>query len=234
MIGILEPRTISAPPEQLRQFLRTRRWLAAQHYTPASWQALKRMLDVVVGSLTLVVSLPLCLAIAAAIKIVSPGPIFFVQERVGKDGRLFKLYKFRTMIDGAHLLHKHVAHLNACDGPALKIPNDPRLHVLGKFLRRSSLDELPQLWNVLCGEMSLVGPRPALPLEVERYVPHYHQRFTVLPGITGVWQVSGRTNVAFRRWMAMDVWYARNWSPFVDIWVLWKTIPAVIRREGAW
>lgn len=191
-------------------------------------------MDVVIGTLVLIAVAPLCLLIAAAIKAVSPGPALFVQERVGKDGRLFKLYKFRTMVNGAHLMHKHVAHLNACDGPALKIRNDPRLHAFGTFLRRSSLDEVPQLWNVLRGEMSLVGPRPALPLEVERYVPHYHQRLSVLPGMTGLWQVSGRANVQFRRWMAMDVWYARHWSPSIDIWILARTIPAVLRREGAW
>jgi len=116
----------------------------------------------------------------------------------------------------------------------LKIPNDPRLHPLGAFLRRSSLDELPQLINVLRGDMSLVGPRPALAHEVESYAPHYHQRLTVQPGMTGLWQVSGRTNVQFRRWMAMDVWYARHWSPLVDCWILARTLPAVLRREGAW
>lgn len=182
----------------------------------------------------LAISAPLLALIAAAIKVASPGPVFFVQERVGKDGRLFKLYKFRTMVNGAHLLHKDVAHLNERDGPAFKIPNDPRLHALGRFLRRSSLDELPQLWNVLRGEMSLVGPRPALATEVEHYFPHYHQRLTVLPGMTGLWQVSGRTNVPFRRWMAMDVWYACHWSPVVDAWILLRTVPAVLRREGAW
>jgi lipopolysaccharide/colanic/teichoic acid biosynthesis glycosyltransferase len=233
MIVTAKPQ-VQAPSEQLERYVRSLRWRSAEKNAPRSWQALKRTMDVAAGTVSLVLCAPLCLLIAAAIKIVSPGPVFFVQERVGKGGRPFMLYKFRTMVNGAHLLHTHVAHLNTCDGPALKIPNDPRLHALGSFLRRSSLDELPQLWNVLRGDMSLVGPRPALPLEVERYLPHFHQRLTVLPGITGVWQVSGRAKVAFRRWMAMDVWYARNWSPLVDVWVLCKTIPAVLRREGAW
>ena len=234
MIAISPPRLAPVKTDGLERYLRSRRWHRAARNVPRLWLAAKRAIDVLAGGAILLASAPLCLAIAAAIKIVSPGPVFFVQERVGSDGRHFKLFKFRTMVDGAHLLHAHVAHLNTCDGPALKIPNDPRLHPLGAFLRRSSLDELPQLWNVMRGEMSLVGPRPALPSEVERYEPHYHQRLTVLPGMTGLWQVSGRTNVQFRRWMAMDVWYARHWSPLVDLWILAKTVPAVLRREGAW
>jgi lipopolysaccharide/colanic/teichoic acid biosynthesis glycosyltransferase len=144
------------------------------------------------------------------------------------------MFKFRTMIDGAHLLHEEVRHLNQCDGPALKIPRDPRLNAIGAFLRRSSLDELPQLWNVLRGEMSLVGPRPALLDEVRRYELPYHERLSVRPGLTGLWQVSGRANVPFRRWMAMDVWYVRNWSPLVDLALIARTLPAVLRRDGAW
>jgi lipopolysaccharide/colanic/teichoic acid biosynthesis glycosyltransferase len=234
MIALHKPRSSPSPTDGLERYLRSRRWHRTTRLVPRSWHAIKRAVDVLAGGAVLFLAAPLCLAIAAAIKIVSPGPALFVQERVGADGRRFKLYKFRTMVDGAHLLHARVAHLNACDGPALKIPNDPRLHPLGPFLRRSSLDELPQLWNVLRGEMSLVGPRPALPSEVECYEPHYHQRLTVLPGMTGLWQISGRTSVQFRRWMAMDVWYARHWSPLVDLWILTKTVPAVIRREGAW
>jgi lipopolysaccharide/colanic/teichoic acid biosynthesis glycosyltransferase len=233
MITVLK-RPLAQPAPAVQRYLRGRAWQASSRAVPPSWQALKRTIDVVAGTCALALLSPACLLIAAAIKVVSPGPVLFVQERVGKDGRGFRMFKFRTMIDGAHLLHKSVAHLNTCDGPALKIPNDPRLHALGAFLRRSSLDELPQLWNVLRGEMSLVGPRPALPLEVDHYLPHYHQRLSVQPGITGLWQVSGRANVRFRRWMAMDVWYARHWSPMVDLWILGKTIPAVLRQKGAW
>jgi lipopolysaccharide/colanic/teichoic acid biosynthesis glycosyltransferase len=228
----VRPRLRRAP--ELRTGLRVSFWRNATSRVPSSWITIKRASDVLIGSLVLLAAAPLCAMVALAIKLTSPGPVFFVQQRVGRGGRLFKLYKFRTMVDGAHLLHEHVAHLNACDGPALKIPNDPRLHPLGAFLRRSSLDELPQLINVLRGEMSLVGPRPALAREVKSYLPHYHQRLTVQPGMTGLWQVSGRTNVQFRRWMAMDVWYARHWSPFVDAWILARTLPAVLRREGAW
>jgi lipopolysaccharide/colanic/teichoic acid biosynthesis glycosyltransferase len=213
---------------------RTVFWRESARATPTRSLRLKRLIDVGVSVALLVVGAPLFALIAAAIKLVSPGPAFFSQRRVGKNGRVFQLFKFRTMIDGAHRLHDHVAHLNELDGPMLKIANDPRLHPLGAFLRRSSLDELPQLWNVVRGDMSLVGPRPALPAEVERYQPHYHQRLTVLPGMTGLWQVSGRSSVPFRRWMAMDVWYARHWTPSVDAWILFRTLPAVFRREGAW
>ena len=234
MIATLGPRPAAAPPRDLDAGVRAYCWRKATRVVPRAWERAKRATDLCVSVALLVLLSPLCALVAIAIKLASPGPVLFVQERVGRDGRPFRLFKFRTMIDGAHLMHRHVVHLNACDGPALKIPNDPRLHPLGAFLRRSSLDELPQLVNVLRGEMSLVGPRPALAHEVETYLPHYHQRLTVLPGMTGLWQVSGRTNVQFRRWMAMDVWYARRWTPLVDAWILARTLPAVLRREGAW
>jgi lipopolysaccharide/colanic/teichoic acid biosynthesis glycosyltransferase len=195
---------------------------------------MKRWFDVVASAVLLVLLSPLMAGVALTVLMTSPGPVLFSQLRVGKNGRPFRLYKFRTMIDGAHLLHHHVEHLNECDGPALKIANDPRLHGVGPFLRRTSMDELPQLWNVLRGDMSLVGPRPALPDEVNGYEPHYLRRQTVMPGLTGLWQVSGRANVPFRRWMAMDVWYACHWNPMIDAWLLVRTVPAVLRRDGAW
>jgi lipopolysaccharide/colanic/teichoic acid biosynthesis glycosyltransferase len=201
---------------------------------PTAWLVLKRVSDVLISAVLLVVLAPVLAVIALAVKMTSPGSVLFSQLRVGIGGKTFRFYKFRTMVDGAHLLHECVAHLNECDGPALKIANDPRLHGLGPFLRRTSLDELPQLWNVLRGEMSLVGPRPALPNEVANYAPPYYERFDVMPGLTGLWQVSGRATVPFRRWMAMDIWYVRNWTPLVDLWLLARTIPAVLFREGAW
>jgi len=234
MIATALPRAPSARRRRWGQAYSVSYWRSARVQKPLLWVLIKRTGDLLLGAALLFVSLPLWLLIAAVIKIVSPGPVLFVQERVGKSGRLFAMYKFRTMVDGAHLMHKHIAHLNEADGPALKIANDPRLHRVGAFLRRTSLDELPQLWNVVCGDMSLVGPRPALPHEVENYTPHYYQRLTVSPGMTGLWQVSGRASVAFQRWMAMDVWYARNWSPLVDARILLQTLPAVVRREGAW
>lgn len=209
-------------------------WRRTRRQTPRSWSVMKRALDVVASAALLVVFAPLMALIAIAVKTASPGPALFSQQRVGKDGKPFRFYKFRTMVDGAHLLHDRALRFNECDGPALKIANDPRMHGLGPLLRRTSLDELPQLWNVLRGDMSLVGPRPALPAEVEGYEPHYLVRQSVMPGLTGLWQVSGRANVPFRRWMAMDVWYARNWSPLVDVWLLFRTLPAVVRRDGAW
>jgi len=214
--------------------LRRAYWRRRARVVPQSWLLAKRALDIVGSALLLVILSPVMAIIAIAVKVSSPGPVLFSQPRVGKNGRLFRFYKFRTMIDGAHLLHERVFSLNECDGPALKIANDPRLHGIGPFLRRASLDELPQLWNVLRGDMSLVGPRPALPKEVDGYEPHYLQRQTVTPGLTGLWQVSGRANVPFRRWMAMDVWYARNWNPMVDILLLARTLPAVLGRDGAW
>jgi lipopolysaccharide/colanic/teichoic acid biosynthesis glycosyltransferase len=209
-------------------------WRRSGRAVPGAWLIAKRATDVAVSALLLVILSPVMLAIALAVKRSSSGPAFFSQLRVGKNGSPFRFYKFRTMVDGAHLLHEHVAHLNECDGPALKIANDPRMHSIGAFLRRTSLDELPQLWNVLRGEMSLVGPRPALPKEVDDYEPHFLQRQTVTPGLTGLWQVSGRANVPFRRWMAMDIWYVRNWNPIVDAALLARTLPAVFRRDGAW
>jgi len=209
-------------------------WLAAARPVPPAWQLFKRSFDVVCSAALLVLLAPMFAIIAIGIKLSSPGPVLFSQTRVGKGGREFRFYKFRTMVDGAHLLHEHVLHLNELDGPALKIADDPRVHDFGTILRRTSLDELPQLWNVLRGDMSLVGPRPALPREVLDYQPHYLQRLTVMPGITGLWQVSGRANVPFRRWMAMDVWYARHWTPLLDLWIVVRTVPAVIRGEGAW
>jgi len=209
-------------------------WLTAKRPVPRPWRVLKRASDVTLSVLLLVVLAPLFACIALGIKLSSPGPVFFSQQRVGKGGRRFRFFKFRTMVDGAHLLHDKVVHLNGRDGPAVKIADDPRVHDFGAILRRTSLDELPQLWNVVRGDMSLVGPRPALPREVDDYKPHYFQRLCVMPGITGLWQVSGRANVPFQRWMAMDVWYARHWTPLLDAWILLRTLPAVIRGEGAW
>lgn len=217
-------------PEELRRS----RSSVTSRPAPRSWLILKRALDITLSGLLLVVLAPLFALIAIGIRLSSPGSAIFSQMRVGKCGREFRLYKFRTMVDGAHLLHEDVLHLNELDGPALKIAADPRVHDFGTVLRRTSLDELPQLWNVLRGDMSLVGPRPALPREVADYQPHYLQRLAVTPGITGLWQVSGRANVPFRRWMAMDVWYACHWNPLLDLWILARTLPAVFRGEGAW
>jgi lipopolysaccharide/colanic/teichoic acid biosynthesis glycosyltransferase len=200
---------------------------------PASWLVAKRCVDVAGASLGLVLAAPFILASALAITVVSPGPPFFAQERVGHNGRRFKLFKLRTMVDGAHLEHERLRHLSDVSGPVFKMRNDPRVHLLGGLLRRTSIDELPNLVNVLRGEMSLVGPRPPLVSEVEHYDAVALRRLTVKPGITCIWQVSGRSNVDFATWMQLDNQYVDTWTPWGDIALILRTIPAVIRGEGA-
>ncbi len=196
---------------------------------------IKRGMDVVLSALALIALLPLMGLIALAIKVDSPhGPVLFRQVRIGKNGRPFHLYKFRSMIPEADLIKQHLKDLNEADGPLFKIRNDPRLTRVGRILRRFSLDELPQLVNVLRGEMSLVGPRPALPEEVAHYEPWHHKRLTVTPGITGLWQISGRSDLSFDEMMLLDVYYVENWSLLLDLRILLLTIPKVILGEGAY
>ena len=194
---------------------------------------MKRVIDVVLSSILLLVLSPLFLVLAVWIKATSKGPVFFTQERVGLNKRTFRMYKFRSMLDEAEKMRESIEHLNELDGPAFKIQNDPRITRIGKFLRRTSLDELPQLFNVLRGEMSLVGPRPPLREEVERYEWMFRKRLSVKPGITCIWQISGRSDVSFARWMRMDQDYVENWSLWLDFRILLKTIPAVLSSRGA-
>ena len=200
---------------------------------PRAWHAYKRLTDIAIGGLFLLVTLPVIAVAALAIAIVDRGSPFFCQERVGLNGRRFRMFKLRTMVEGAHDMRDDLLHLNELDGPVFKIRNDPRLHPLGSFLRRTSIDELPNLFNVLRGEMSLVGPRPPLPCEVEHYTPYAMRRLTVPPGITCLWQISGRCGIAFDEWMRLDNEYIDSWSPLRDLAILAKTIPAVIRKDGA-
>ena len=200
---------------------------------PASWRACKRAIDVVLGSLLLIVSAPLVACAAIAITCVAGGTPFFTQERVGMYGRRFRMFKLRTMVNGAHAMRQSVMHLNEVDGPVFKIRNDPRLHPLGRFLRRTSIDELPNLLNVVRGEMSLVGPRPALPSEVEHYDAVAMRRLSVPQGVTCLWQINGRSDVSFEHWMELDNKYVEEWTPLGDLWIVAKTIPAVLRRDGA-
>lgn len=200
---------------------------------PQTWHALKRAMDIAISGSALVIAAPVVALAAVGILCVSPGSPFFLQERVGRDGRRFQLCKLRTMVDGAHLYHDDMHELNEVDGPVLKIRNDPRLHPLGKLLRRTSIDELPNFFNVLRGEMSLVGPRPPLPKEVAHYDDYARRRLTVKPGITCLWQISGRSNLSFDQWMQLDNRYIETWSPLVDLQIVAKTIPAVLRGEGA-
>jgi exopolysaccharide biosynthesis polyprenyl glycosylphosphotransferase len=193
----------------------------------------KRVLDMVVSFACLVAFSPMLLAVALAIKLSSPGPVLFVQKRVGMNKRTFTLYKFRSMYVDAELRREGLAHLNEMDGPVFKIKNDPRITPVGRFIRKTSIDELPQLINVLRGQMSLVGPRPPLPDEVDRYDWLYRKRLSIKPGITCFWQISGRNHISFQRWMELDRQYVDNWSLWLDIKLLAKTIPAVLFQRGA-
>ncbi|MDE3077733.1 MAG: exopolysaccharide biosynthesis polyprenyl glycosylphosphotransferase [Chloroflexota bacterium] len=194
---------------------------------------IKRALDIVVSALLLILAIPIWLIVALAIKLDSPGPVLYRQIRVGKDGKHFNFFKFRSMRVGAedewHDLHAY----NETEGPILKIRNDPRLTRTGRIIRRTSIDELPQLWNVLRGEMSLVGPRPPLPAEVMQYEPWHHKRLSVAGGLTGMWQVSGRSHLNFEEMVMLDVYYIENWSLGLDLTILLKTIPAILTGSGS-
>lgn len=193
----------------------------------------KRIMDIVVSSSVLVVFSPVMALVALIIKATSPGPVIFSQDRVGMNQRRFRLYKFRSMVLDADERKKELVHLNELDGPAFKMANDPRITRIGRIIRKASIDELPQLLNVLKGEMSLVGPRPPLPDEVCKYQWLFRRRLSVKPGITCVWQVSGRNGTTFDEWMSMDKQYVENWSLLLDLKILLKTIPAVIFCRGA-
>ena len=194
----------------------------------------KRAIDLGLSVLLLLVTLPIQLLAAAAIRLTSRGPALFRQTRCGLHGRPFTLLKFRTMIAGAEERLAEVSHLNEMSGPVFKSARDPRLTSVGKLLRRFSIDELPQLWNVLRGDMSLVGPRPPLPEEVARYEPWQRRRLSMKPGLTCLWQVSGRNEIPdFDRWMALDLKYIDTWTPFLDLKILMLTVPIVLTGRGA-
>jgi exopolysaccharide biosynthesis polyprenyl glycosylphosphotransferase len=195
--------------------------------------AMKRLLDIAVSLMVLGLSLPVIVAAALAIKLTSRGSVVFKQERIGLNGRVFTLYKFRTMIEDAHERRGEVSHLNEMTGPVFKSKSDPRVTGVGRVLRKFSLDELPQLWNVLKGDMSLVGPRPPIPEEVASYHRWHRRRLSMKPGMTCLWQVSGRNNIDFDRWMQLDLQYIDNWSPTLDLKILLRTIPAVLSGRGA-
>jgi len=199
------------------------------------WQSvLKRIMDVAMSVLVLGISLPIMLLTALAIRLDSPGPIFFRQQRVGQDGELFDLIKFRSMYEDAEQRVQELKDQNEASGPLFKMRNDPRRTRVGAFIRRVSIDELPQFWNVLKGEMSVVGPRPALPSEVAMYEPWHLQRLEIAPGITGLWQVSGRSDLTFDEMVLLDVYYIENWSLATDLVILAKTIPTVLMGSGAY
>ena len=193
----------------------------------------KRGVDVIGALAMLTLGLPLLVLIALAIRLNSPGPVIFTQTRVGVGGKLFKIYKFRSMYEGAETELEHLRELNEADGPLFKIHDDPRLTQVGRFLRRTSLDELPQLLNVLRGEMSLVGPRPPIPPEVERYQEWHKRRLETRPGMTGLWQVSGRSLLSFDEMVLLDIYYIENWSLWLDFKILLRTVPQVLLGNGA-
>ncbi len=194
----------------------------------------KRLFDLIVGVVSLVFILPILPLIALMIKLDTRGPVFFKQGRVGRNGRVFKFYKFRSMVHEAESKRAELGELNEQDGPVFKMRSDPRITSVGGFLRRSSFDEIPQIVNVLRGEMSIVGPRPPLPQEVACYQPWQLSRLAVKPGITCLWQISGRSRIGFNEWMRLDLEYLRTRSFKTDLLILLKTIPAVIERKGAY
>lgn len=203
--------------------------------SPEDWQHLfKRTLDVSLALVAMLLMSPLFLLATLIVKLTSPGPIFFVQERVGLNKRRFRLYKFRTMVADAEQRQREIEYLNEASGPVFKIRNDPRLTPVGKFLRKTSIDELPQIFNVLKGDMSMVGPRP-LPLrDYQGFDQDWQRRrFSVRPGITCLWQITGRSSIPFKKWMELDMEYIDHWSLGLDFKILAKTVPVVLKRTGA-
>ena len=192
----------------------------------------KRLLDLALVACSIPVTLPVLLVCALAVRLDSPGPVLFRQIRTGQDGRPFRMLKFRTMVENADQLKEKLQHLNVLKPPDFKIPNDPRITRVGRLLRATSLDELPQLWNVVRGDMSLVGPRPT------SFAPHTYElwhtrRLEAKPGLTGLWQISGRHGVGFDDRLRLDDWYMRHSSMRLDLSILLRTVPVLLRKEGA-
>lgn len=194
----------------------------------------KRLFDVALSAFSLVLLSPLMLGIAAAIRITSPGPVLFEQTRCGLGGRRFTLYKFRSMINNAEQLRAELHQRNELDGPVFKLRDDPRITAVGRWLRRFSIDELPQLWNIFCGDMSFVGPRPAIPAEVDQYEPWQRRRLRMRPGLTCIWVLEGRNHLDFNRWIQLDLAYIDSWSLWLDAKIFFRTIPIVISGRGAY
>jgi lipopolysaccharide/colanic/teichoic acid biosynthesis glycosyltransferase len=197
------------------------------------YEVVKRGLDMIIAASFLVVALPVWCAAALLVRLTSPGPVLFRQVRSGRNGRPFVCFKFRTMIADAEQRRDQLLRINEMSGPVFKVKRDPRITWVGAVLRKTSVDELPQLLNVLRGDMSLVGPRPALPSEVERYSPRQRQRLLVKPGLTCLWQISGRNLIDFDRWIELDIEYVRRRGLLFDLSILVQTIPAVISGRGA-
>jgi exopolysaccharide biosynthesis polyprenyl glycosylphosphotransferase len=213
------------------------RWDSAAKYplpvTPIRYAAAKRAMDVVISLAAIILLSPLLLLIALLVKITSHGPVIFRQQRSGLGGSEFTCLKFRSMCQDAERKREEIAHLNEASGPVFKIRNDPRVTPVGRVIRKLSLDELPQLFNVLRGEMSIVGPRPPLPSEVATYSAREQRRLSVKPGITCIWQISGRSDVSFDRWVELDIEYIETMSFWNDVSIFLRTFPAVLTARGA-
>ena len=197
------------------------------------YEICKRAIDIIGAISGLLLLSPVIVIVACAIKFTSKGPIFFSQKRVGKNGELFDMYKFRSMVVNAEELKEKLAHQNEMSGPMFKMKDDPRVTKVGKFIRKTSLDELPQLWNVLKGDMSLVGPRPSLPKEVAQFEKWMYKRLCVKPGLTCFWQVSGRNNIDFEDWMKLDIKYVDERNLWIDIKLIFKTVLMLFGDKNA-
>jgi len=198
-----------------------------------AYRVVKRALDIAVTGLGLLILSPLLLIVGLLVKLTSTGPVFYAWDVIGRGGRPFRGYKFRTMVQNADKLKAQLVHKNEMNGPVFKMKNDPRVTPLGRFLRKYSIDELPQLWSVLKGDMSLVGPRPAGPHEWQRYEPWQRRKLSVTPGITCLWQVSGRNQIQdFDEWVRLDIEYIDNWSLWLDMRILWETAIVVLGGTG--
>lgn len=197
------------------------------------YEVSKRVLDVIASFLGLVILSPILLIVAILIKLESKGPAIFAQSRIGLSGKEFKMYKFRSMVQNAEELKEKLAKQNEMSGPMFKIKNDPRVTKVGKFIRKTSIDELPQLLNILKGDMTLVGPRPSLPREVEKFESWMLKRLEVKPGLTCYWQVSGRNNIDFYEWMKLDLKYVNDMSFWIDIKLIFKTVAVLFGDKNA-
>lgn len=197
------------------------------------YEVIKRLIDIVCSFLGVLVLSPLFIIIAIIIKMTSKGPVFFSQKRVGKNGKEFDMYKFRSMVVNAEELKEKLAAKNEMSGPMFKMKDDPRVTKVGKFIRKTSIDELPQLWNVLKGDMSLVGPRPSLPKEVAQFEDWMYKRLEVKPGLTCYWQVSGRNNIDFEDWMKLDIRYVEERNFWIDIKLIFKTVGVLFGDKNA-
>jgi exopolysaccharide biosynthesis polyprenyl glycosylphosphotransferase len=225
--------TSQVVPSSTTHFEAVCAWIAVPGH-PRWARGSKRLIDITVSSVLLVALSPLLVLLTIGVRLTSGGPAIFAHTRCGMRGRPFQFYKFRSMVVDAEARQCELSHLNEVRGPAFKIARDPRVTRFGRFLRKYSLDELPQLWNVLLGDMSLVGPRPPTPSEVLTYTRRQAQRLSVIPGITGLWQVSGRSNIpSFERWVELDLAYIEQWSLWLDLRILARTLPVVLRAEGS-